>query len=87
VARILVENPGLRLDIEAHTDDHSSPQEAKKRTQEWAMAVKAWLQARGIQADRLEAQGKGSSEPIAPNATPLGREMNQRIEFIRLPAR
>jgi type VI secretion system protein ImpK len=31
---------------------------------------------------RLAAEGRGESDPIAPNATPEGREQNRRIEVV-----
>ncbi|MGC1730635.1 MAG: OmpA family protein [Steroidobacteraceae bacterium] len=46
-----------------------------------AAAVREALIARGIPAERLEAQGLGSAHPIASNRTPKGRARNRRIEF------
>ncbi len=86
VARILSENRDLRVRIEAHTDDQLPDEEARHITSQWAYAVKKALVARGIPSDRLFTYGMGRSRPIASNKTALGREMNRRIEFIRISA-
>ena len=53
-----------------------------------AAAVQAWLQAHGVADGRLQAQGRGASEPVAPNQHPDGRDnpegraKNRRVEAI-----
>ena len=46
-----------------------------------AKAVRADLISRGIDADRIEYDGKGKTEPIATNDTEEGRAQNRRVEF------
>jgi OOP family OmpA-OmpF porin len=46
-----------------------------------AQAVADYMSDRGISAERLVAEGKGSSQPIANNETAWGRVRNRRIEF------
>jgi outer membrane protein OmpA-like peptidoglycan-associated protein len=49
--------------------------------------VKHYLVSKGVMADRLDAVGKGESQPIAPNTkpngkdNPEGRAMNRRAEL------
>jgi type VI secretion system protein ImpK len=38
--------------------------------------------AEGRNPGRFTAEGRGESEPVAPNATPEGREANRRIEVV-----
>lgn len=54
-----------------------------------AKAVATWLAgAGGIAADRLESEGRGEREPVAPNEGsdgndyPEGRAMNRRVQVI-----
>ena len=39
----------------------------------------------GIPADRIEVEGRGESQPVAPNETPDGQRQNRRVEFEILP--
>lgn len=50
-------------------------------SKERAVAVQDYLVSKNIATDRLSTEGKGSSEPIADNATADGRRKNRRIEF------
>jgi len=46
-----------------------------------ANAVKNYLINSGVEAKKLKAKGMGISNPIAPNSTEAGRELNRRVEF------
>ena len=47
-----------------------------------ANSVRSALIARGVSVARLSAEGRGESQPIAPNSTVGGRAMNRRIEAL-----
>ena len=50
-----------------------------------AASVKNFLSASfGIEASRIETNGKGKSEPIESNTTSEGKAKNRRVEFIKL---
>ena len=36
---------------------------------------------RGIDASRIETEGKGESQPVDTNETEAGRQNNRRVEF------
>jgi len=46
---------------------------------ERATQVMQMLQAVGVPASRLEAVGKGETDPVADNSTPQGRAQNRRV--------
>jgi OOP family OmpA-OmpF porin len=46
--------------------------------------VKAFLAAKGVDADRINSIGLGPDDPIDSNKTPEGRAKNRRIEFVRV---
>lgn len=80
LVKILNKQPQLRLKIEGHTSDEGDAAFNQKLSDNRAKAVVDFLISKGIAADRLEYEGKGSSEPLDPN----NREVNRRTEIIVL---
>ena len=78
---IMTLSPDRRIQIEGHTDDQGNPEYNKKLSQRRADSVKKWLVLKGINGDRLVAQGFGPSRPIETNKTLEGRAKNRRVEF------
>jgi outer membrane protein OmpA-like peptidoglycan-associated protein len=78
LVKILNKQPQLRLKIEGHTSDEGDAAFNQKLSENRAKAVADFLISKGIAADRLEYEGKGSSEPLDPN----NREVNRRTEII-----
>jgi outer membrane protein OmpA-like peptidoglycan-associated protein len=72
----------LRLRIEGHTDDKGKPDKLLKLSRDRAESVRQYLVSKGIDPNRLIAEGYGSRRPLQSNATAAGRAANQRIEFI-----
>ena len=82
VARILVNTTAItRLTIEGHTDTTGEPHANQPLSEERALAVKKYLESRGVSAERLESRGFGSSQPVDTNETEAGRAKNRRVEF------
>lgn len=85
IAQVLKDNPAVRIKITGHTDadgeDGSNLDLSKKR----AVAVKHELvNTFGIDASRIETDGKGEAQPVAPNDSPSNKALNRRVEFIKL---
>lgn len=70
------------VQIEGHTDNVGSDDYNLGLSQRRAMAVKEYLVNQGISASRLEATGKGESNPVASNDSATGRQQNRRVEVI-----
>jgi len=82
MAHVLKEHPEIkRVRIEGHTDNTGPSEVNDKLSKARAESVKAALVKRGIAANRLETEGYGSSKPMSPNDTPVGRARNRRVEF------
>lgn len=81
-AGVLGAFPGLRLDIEGHTDSTGAAATNEKLSLERAMAVRDFLSMQGVSAPVIDVHGFGSSRPVAMNETASGREQNRRVEII-----
>jgi len=87
-ANIMNENPTIRVEIQGHTDSQGSDEYNKTLSQRRAQSVVTYIiQNFGIAADRLVATGFGEAKPVADNATPEGRALNRRVEFVILGAK
>jgi outer membrane protein OmpA-like peptidoglycan-associated protein len=71
-----------RFVIEGHTDAKGNADYNRKLSDARAKAVKDLLVSKGIAPERLDAIGKGSSEPVNPQ-TPLAAE-NRRVKIVNL---
>ena len=69
------------LRIEGHTDNVGKAASNAVLSRKRAEAVRSALIARGVPADRLVAEGLGSSKPVASNDNDDGRARNRRIEI------
>ena len=78
---LLVEYPEMRIRITGHTDNVGTDRFNQSLSEQRANSVRDDLIKRGIKADRIEAEGKGKTEPIATNDTEEGRAQNRRVEF------
>ncbi len=85
IATVLKENPALRIQIIGHTDsdgDDAGNLNLSKRRSE---SVKQLLiSSFGIDATRIETDGKGETMPIVPNDSGINKSKNRRVEFLKL---
>jgi len=84
VAEALVGNPDVRVRVSGHTDASGSRLFNVDLSQSRAESVVAYLAQRGVDGDRMEAQGFGPDQPIADNGTADGRRQNRRVELERI---
>ena len=72
--------------IVGHTDGRGDEDYNQKLSERRAEAVKQGLIDSGVEEDRLQAEGKGVTEPVASNTNndgsdnPEGRQKNRRVE-------
>lgn len=67
--------------IVGHTDASGNESWNRQLSRARAQAVADYLTAKGVAAERLVVEGRGSAEPVADNETRYGRSRNRRIEF------
>ncbi len=78
---VLTRFPGIRVEISGHTDNRGERAINERLSKNRAVAVRDYLVAHGIAADRIVTRGAGPDEPIANNKSRAGRAKNRRIEF------
>ncbi|WP_207515729.1 OmpA family protein [Longitalea luteola] len=84
---LLTAHPEISIELSAHTDNKGSESYNQRLSEARARACVAYLISKGIDKDRLQAKGYGSSQPIAPNTNedgsdnPDGRQLNRRTQF------
>jgi len=85
IADVLKENPDVRVKIVGHTDSDGSDVSNLDLSKRRAASVKNELvQSFGIDAARMETDGKGETEPVAENNSLTNKAKNRRVEFIKL---
>ncbi|MDH4076667.1 MAG: OmpA family protein, partial [Acidimicrobiia bacterium] len=81
VVAYLQANP-VNVEIQGHTDSDGPENKNQELSQARADSVKAYLVAKGIDANRLSTVGFGESKPKVPNDSLENKALNRRIEFI-----
>jgi outer membrane protein OmpA-like peptidoglycan-associated protein len=79
---VLRQDPSEKVVIEGHTDSRGSAEYNRQLSDERANAVRDYLVAHGIAADRIAANGYGEAYPVASNDTAAGRQQNRRVEVV-----
>ena len=82
VAGIVSGHPGLRLDVEGHTDSVGSDDYNQKLSEERGGAVRDYLVQQGMSSGSVTAKGLGKGDPVASNDTAKGRQQNRRVELV-----
>lgn len=77
----LARNPQVRIKIIGHTDNVGKDAANQKLSDGRANAVMQDLIERGIAPERLQAEGRGETQPIDTNDTDEGRQNNRRVEI------
>lgn len=82
VADALKAQEDNKILIEGHTDSKGSDASNLALSKARAEAVQSYLASHGIAADRMVANGLGSSRPVADNNSTEGRANNRRVEIV-----
>jgi outer membrane protein OmpA-like peptidoglycan-associated protein len=79
---IVLAHPGLKLEIEGHTDSTGGDELNQRLSEQRAESVRQYLVGENLDASSLTAKGYGKTMPIADNLTAAGRQKNRRVEII-----
>jgi len=72
---------GTEVLVVGHTDATGSDAYNQALSDRRADAARTFLLRQGVDPDRVEAVGRGESEPVADNASAQGRQHNRRVEI------
>jgi outer membrane protein OmpA-like peptidoglycan-associated protein len=81
LAASLGKYPNTDVLIVGHTDAVGTGEYNQALSQRRATAAATYLTGQGVSPARLQAMGRGETEPIAGNDTEAGRQLNRRVEI------
>jgi outer membrane protein OmpA-like peptidoglycan-associated protein len=82
VAGIVSGHPGLRLEVEGHTDSVGGDDYNQKLSEERGGSVRDYLVGQGMTGTSVSSKGFGKTQPVASNETASGRQQNRRVELV-----
>jgi outer membrane protein OmpA-like peptidoglycan-associated protein len=82
VAGILGSHPGLKIEIEGHTDSIGTDDYNQRLSERRAQSVAGYLTQQGAHDAIVGTVGFGESRPVATNGTAAGRQQNRRVEIV-----
>lgn len=84
IVALMKNNPGLKVEVDGHTDNIGSHNYNMKLSQDRAAAVLSAVVVGGIDKSRIKSAGFGPDKPIADNTKEEGRAKNRRVELVKL---
>lgn len=82
VAGIVEGHPGLRLDVEGHTDNVGGDDYNQNLSEQRGSSVRDYLTQQGMAPGSVSSRGFGKTQPVATNDTAAGRQQNRRVELV-----
>jgi outer membrane protein OmpA-like peptidoglycan-associated protein len=82
VAGIVSGHPGLKLDVEGHTDSVGGDSYNQQLSEQRGESVRSYLTQQGMAGSSVTSKGFGKTQPVASNDTPAGRQLNRRVELV-----
>jgi outer membrane protein OmpA-like peptidoglycan-associated protein len=82
IGNILLENPEMKLRINAHTCTIGGDEYNMDLSERRARTVKEYLVKMGVPPPSIRFKGYGPLRPLADNTTEPGRAKNRRVEFV-----
>jgi outer membrane protein OmpA-like peptidoglycan-associated protein len=82
VAGIVSGHPGLRLDVEGHTDSVGGDAYNQQLSEDRGSSVRDYLTGQGMATGSVTSRGFGKTQPVVSNETAAGRQQNRRVELV-----
>jgi len=85
IARVLNQYGKTTVTVIGHTDSVGTHADNQILSEKRAQSVMDYFAGQNVNPLRLEAYGKGETEPRADNSSEAGRQLNRRVELWILP--
>ena len=82
VSGVILGHPGLRLEVEGHTDSVGGDEYNQRLSEQRAAAVRDYLVKEGLAGGSIAVRGFGKTQPVVSNDTAAGRQRNRRVELV-----
>ncbi len=82
VSGIVSGHPGLRLDVEGHTDSVGGDDYNQRLSEQRGESVRDYLIQQGMPVSSVTTRGFGKTQPVASNDNAAGRQQNRRVELV-----
>jgi outer membrane protein OmpA-like peptidoglycan-associated protein len=82
ISGIVQAHPGLKIEVEGHTDSVGSDALNQKLSENRADAVRTFLVQSGVNPSMIVSRGFGKDKPVASNDSAAGRQLNRRVEMV-----
>lgn len=82
VARVVLSHSDLRIKVLGHTDGDGSDEYNDKLSEKRAEHIVAYLETRGVSADRIILDFKGEKQPVDTNDSENGKRKNRRVDIV-----
>jgi outer membrane protein OmpA-like peptidoglycan-associated protein len=82
VSGIVSGHPGLKLDVEGHTDSVGGDDYNQRLSEQRGGSVRDYLIQQGMLGSSVTTRGFGKTQPVASNETSEGRQQNRRVELV-----
>ncbi len=80
-AREMKKDPSVKFVLDGYSSAEGTPEHNLSLSADRANSVKSYLVNAGINGDNLAVKGHGATNPIKPNTTEEGKELNRRVEI------
>ncbi len=82
LAKMLIDNANVKLDIQGHTDSDGLNSANQTLSENRARSVMTYLAGKGINSGRLTSSGYGEDKPVDMSGTDIAKAKNRRVEFV-----
>ncbi|WP_052668980.1 OmpA family protein [Nitriliruptor alkaliphilus] len=82
IVEVLEFYDGAPVEIVGHTDSDGAAEYNQRLSERRAQAVATYLTDAGVDASRFTVEGRGESDPVAPNDSDANKQRNRRVEIL-----